>query len=362
MRPLLLSKGLCFAFGVIAALAFAAVSITINSTPTPHSFDGWAAVLQQGRQAASKVQLSVAPTIPGGPGNAPRLRYSVAACGPTPFKGVLLLGKDARLDDFHVIAPPAPISGPEPTRPGEPTSVRRTLKLLDVSTGLFLTYSDTQIVRLSLPATKCITTYDDEREPGFFGAAAAVEGSSESAVQIRSEGPLGLWTGPRSTQSWPYLGTLPGVSPYNLGEFRFVRGLSRGAWSRPPGSQFTVDVGALAEKAAVDFARPAPSSSTSLRWSQTQPYAAIARLTDTDSLGEWQTYLVLATIALSIGASFLAALLLRSPNPIDSNAERAKSAGGSTTAPDKLAHPSLGSLVVLALLVWIIERSRNSPN
>lgn len=360
MRRPSLSEGLCFAFGIFAAVAFWAVSVTVNSTPSPPSFDGWVAVLQQRRHASSMVKVTVTPTVPGGLGGTPRVRYSVAVCGPTPFRGVLLLGRDARISNLHVIAPPASVNGPEPTQPGEPISARRTLKMLDVSAGLFLTYDDTQVIRLALPATKCaLTRQEYSREGSFFGAAAVVEGNAESAVETRSQGPLGLWTGPRSTQSWPYLGGFPGVSPYNLGEFRFVRGLRQGPWSRPSGSQFAVDVGSLAEKATVDFARPTPSSSTSLSWNQAQPYAPIARLTDTDSLGVWQTYLVLSTIALAVGASFIAALLLRAPKSAPEVKLRyATDTSKSAMSVGGPAWSSQGWVIGLVLLVWIFKRSR----
>ncbi len=351
-------RGICLAFGVIAAVAFWAISITIDSTPTPSSFDGWVVALQKGRNPVSRINLSISPEIPGGAGSNPRLRYSIAACGPAPFRGALLLGGNARLNDLQFAAPPTPISSPEPTQLEESTEASRTLRMLDVSTGRSFTYSNVQVVRLALPAVDCIPTAGNGSETAFFGAAAVITGIAGEAVEAHSHGPLGLWTGPQSTQSWPHIGMLPGVDPHSLGEFRFVQGLKRGAWSRPSASRFNVDVGSLAEKATVDFARPAPSSSTSLSWNQPEPYAAIARVTDENALGTWRTYLVLATIALAIGASFLAAPLLRPHGSDELSAEREKNVWESPPASAQRARGLLGSLIVLTLLVRLIGRNR----
>lgn len=229
--------------------------------------------------------------------------------------------------------------------------------MLDVSTGRFFIYPSAQVVRLGLPAVDCVPTAGSGNETAFFGAATVITGIAGKPVEAYSHGPLDLWTGPQSTQSWPHIGVLPGVDLHSLGEFRFVQGLKRGAWSRPSASRFNVDVGSLAEKATVDFARPAPSSATSLSWSQPEPFAAIARVTDENALGTWRTYLVLATIALAIGASFLAAPLLRPHGSYKLGAEREKNVWESPPASAKRASGLLGSLIVLTLLV-LIGRNR----
>lgn len=342
-----------FLLGTVAAVAFWAISLTIDSTPTPASFNGWIVVLEQGSNPASRVNVSIAPDSPGGAGDTPRLRYLVAACGPTPFRGALLLGGNARLDNLQAVIPPAPSSKRDSGRPGETAHAIRTLKMLDVSTGRLHTYSDVQVVRLALPATACAPPGGEEAN--FFGAVKVVAGDAGQAVAAHSHGPLAIWTGPRSTQTWPYIGALPGVDPHSLGEFRFVQGLNKGAWLRPPGSRFNVDVGSLTEKAMVDFARPAPSSSTSLSWSRSEPYAAIARLTDTSSLGSWQTYLVLATIALTIGASSIAALFLRQPHPQRTEHEQG---GEQSAAFERQPRASLTVLVLFVLLVRLAGRIR----
>jgi len=347
---------------VLSAICFAAVSITVNSSPSPRAFDGWIAVLQKGRFPASQVKLSIGPEAPGGLGDEPRLRYAVTACGPRPFIGALLLGKDARLDDLEVVAPPAPTSGPAPTRSNEAIATIRKLRMFDVSTGRLLTYPGIQVLRLALPVTPCASSDRGGRDAPFFGTVAAVTGNARAAVEARSHGPLGIWTGPRSTQSWPYLGALPNIGFQNLGEFRFMQGLGRGPWARPAGAYFDVEVGSLTERARVDFARPTPASSTSLSWSETEPYAPIARLTNEESLGTWQTYLVLSTIALAIGASFIADLILRRRRPTPMPAKRRETADAPLRSPQAERPALLVNLALIAVLLALVKKLRKQSD
>ncbi len=339
--------------GLASVLAFAAVSMTVNSLPTPREFDGWIAVLQQGRSRASQVKVSVSPEIPGGSGDAPVLRYAVAACGPKPFQGALLVGGAARLRGLHVIAPPAPVSGPAPTANGEPIGPIRNLKMLDARTGSFLTYRDVQTIRLALPASPCVGTSPASGD--FWGAAAVVEGHARAPVEMQARGPLGLWSAPRSTESWPYLGGLPGIDSNYAGEFRFVHGVHGGRWSKPR-STYSVSVGALTEKATVDFARPTPSSSTALEWEQPVPFAAIARVTDAEALGSWQNYLVTASIALAVGASLVAAIALRHTRPKRLQAPSDDSRQPATSERYREKGRSCGSAPLLAVTVLLVLR------
>lgn len=349
-------EGVLLVFSVLAIAAFWAISVTINSTPTPPRFEGWIAVLQHGRGSESEINLTVSPASAGGSGEMPRLVYSVAACGPAPFRGVLLLGEDARLADPQRAEPAPPDSGSDPDRHKLRAVEVQTLRMLDVGTGTELSYRDVQIVRLAIPAVDCVPPVPGELESAFFGAAMVVSGRARGAVETHSHGPLGIWAGPRSTQSWPYLGSLPGVDPRMLGEFRFEQGLARGAWRRPLKSQFNVDVGALTERATVDFARPTPSSVTSLNWSQTEPYSAVARVTDEEALGSWKTFLVFATIALGVGASFLAALLLGLLKPSEVGQDQTTENKGET--PPSSTRDRLTTLVAVVLLVKLLKSRR----
>jgi hypothetical protein len=71
-----------------------------------------------------------------------------------------------------------------------------------------------------------------------------------------------------------------------------------------------VYVGALTERAAVEFARPTPSDLTALRWDGLPGLRPAARLVNSDEMTAWQQRLVLATILLSIGGSVVASFLL----------------------------------------------------
>lgn len=349
-------EGVLLVFSVLAIAAFWAISVTINSTPTPPHFEGWIAVLQRGRDSESEINLAVSPALAGGSGDMPRLVYSVAACGPAPFRGVLLLGEDARLADLRRAGPAPPNSGSDLDRHRVRLGEVQTLRMFDVSTGTELTYRDVQIVRFAIPAAHCLPRIPGEPESPFFGTAMVVSGRARGAVETYSHGPLGVWAGPRSTQSWPYLGSLPGIDPRSLGEFRFDQGLAPGAWRRPSRSQFNVDVGALTEKATVDFARPTPSNATSLNWSQTEPYSAVARVTDEEALGSWKTFLVFATIALGVGASFLAALFLGLLKPSEDNQDQAAESKGGT--PPSSTRDRLTTLVALVLFVKLAKWRR----
>jgi hypothetical protein len=306
------------AFAGCGALAFAAVSITIDGVATPGPAEGWIAVLQRGENASSEVNLTILPVTAGAVGPSPEVQIAASVCGPKAFEGALLLGGKSRLRRLRVLSPPAPIDGPSPTRPGHPIVETRDLRFLDASTQAFVTEGSVQVVRLALPAIHCAVPFTpNARQPGFVGAAAVVTGSMSLRVQNRWKAPLNLWPGPRLAQTWPYIGALPFISTRDLGEYRFVQGLS-GRWSRPARSYFGVDVGALKNQASVDAARPSLASSTELSWSSSEPFAATARLTITDELRWWQSALIVATIWLAVGGSLLAALLLellRSPEP-----------------------------------------------
>jgi hypothetical protein len=73
---------------------------------------------------------------------------------------------------------------------------------------------------------------------------------------------------------------------------QFVRGL-HGSWSRPANSVFEIDVGGLNPRAVVDFARPSLGSSTDLAWRRSEPFAAMAALTDSEAARRWQTWLTI---------------------------------------------------------------------
>jgi hypothetical protein len=328
---------------------FALTSIAVNDAPTPRVFHGWAVVLQKNAPSATRVQLAIAPVVPGGYGAVPAVRYSVAACGREEFHGVLLLGGQARLDDVRTVGPPG--SPPAP----RPTTIRH-LRLDDGPAGGPIELGDVQAIRVNLPATRCIEpfTTDDRRDPAFFGTVVELGGRLRGPVQRWSWTPLGIRRPPRAAQAWPLIGTLPNVNPGLLGVFRFGSKLP-GTWSRASQSYFRVDVGALDAKGTVDFARPEPTSATSLSWVSTRPFAAAARVTNNDNLTAWQSLLLAAAIWFGIGGSVIAAFAFEFVRPSSHNpATTALPASGGTSN----CTPPASWLVMLAIVVSAIVTRR----
>jgi hypothetical protein len=105
------------------------------------------------------------------------------------------------------------------------------------------------------------------------------------------------------------MGTLPDVPFGKLGVFRGLSGL-RGDWSIPRRRYVGVDVGTLISASSIELARPEPQPGDELAWREAQPFAATARLVETDDLSAWQQGLVAATLALGIGGAILATLVL----------------------------------------------------
>jgi hypothetical protein len=91
--------------GAASIAVFAAVSATVNGEPPTSPYEGFVTVLQPESSSfsADQVKLIAAAAVPGGPGQNPAVSYSVNVCGRQPFKGVLVVGGDARLSDLSGI-------------------------------------------------------------------------------------------------------------------------------------------------------------------------------------------------------------------------------------------------------------------
>ena len=199
---------------------------------------------------------------------------------------------------------------PGPIGDGEsviPLPDLRTLPIRDQGTGTRTTHSPVQVFRISLPRTPCRVPFTpDASKPAFVGATVAVQGPLEGRVQRPSFAPAGLWP-LRHAQSWPLMGSAPELHPNSVGAFEFGPALP-GLWARPFQSYFSVGVGSLDAKAAVDFARPEPASATALSWTQSKPFQAAARVTDNDNFGRWQLAALGASVWFTLGGAVLAAL------------------------------------------------------
>ncbi len=342
-------RTLLVVWSVVGVVVFALATLTLNSTPVPPEFDGWAAIFVRDKPSTSRTFLNIVPLEPGGYGAHPRVAYNISACGRRPFVGLLMLQGDARLR--------------EPTSsPGNENSENRELTLLpqvtrlsiqDLSFDARLAASRLQVWRIRLPQMACRFPFQPESDaPPFVGTAAGVSGRLEGRLVRHSFAPLGL-APVRHTQSWPLLGQILGLGPQDLGAFRFGPPL-QGEWARVPQSYYRLSVGSLDAKATVDFARPAPSNSEELSWTRSVAFTAKARVTNLDNLGLWQTIAVVGGIWLGIGGSILATLIYEATQrPVD-----APPLAMASQAPVPARPISRRSWVGLAVLAFAIVRRR----
>lgn len=288
------------AFTLCIGGIFAAVSATVNGQPSSEQFKGWITVLQQGSKIGGdqEVMLSATALSPEIQNQHPQLRYSVAACGGGSFRGKLVLGGDARLTDVQ--AGPASASAIR----NEPNFIIRD-PLSNSNSNLELgAVQILDIEMVDLP--ECIPRSSlGQDDLGFSGVAQDVVGLAGAPIQRKWEGLW--WNGPRTTQVWPLVGTMSGVPVGLNGVFEGVNGL-RGPWTIPT-KRLYVYGGAVSSRSTIDIARPELSSDTGLHWIKTQPFTPSVRLTDVETMSNWQQSLVVATIALGIGGSLFASLV-----------------------------------------------------
>ena len=347
--------------GLGSIVAYAATSATINGEPSLRYFQGWIAVLQSVDEPPDhQVKLDVVASVPGAPGDHPELTYTLAVCGDRPFKGMLILGGDARLTNIRTIHSLQGTVGTSPDAPQLSAIEELTdVTLLDVSSNETIDLGPVQVVPLaSTRAARCFSPYSSDHPPGFFmGDAQIITGLAMAPVQRQFR--LGWWIGPRSSQVWPLVGAIPGVSLNDLGVFNGVRGL-QGQWMRPPQQYVHVDVGSLTARVLIDQVRPPPTSATGLVWDVTKPVQPTALLTNVDVMSGWQQGLVAAAIGLGIGGSLLASLLfeLGRPsarlNPVALVA--APSAEPGTQRVQRGRHLWFSTLMLIAVSVLLLAR------
>ena len=292
--------------GAASIASYAAVSATVNGEPPTSPYQGFVTLLQPAGSSFSvdQVKLMAAATVPGGPGQKPALSYGLAVCGTQPFSGTLLIGGSARLSGLSGF----------PTLGGNTAGVSSSVENLpdltfqDEGTGAVIDLGPVQAVSLTMAAPgKCASAYSTKQpEPLFLGQGQLISG--QAAAPVERQWRLGWWDGPRSSEAWPLIGNLPGISDQDLGSFLALDGL-HGAWVRPLDQYNTVSVGGLKANASVDEAQPTLSSDTDLNWDSAQPLQPNAIVTNTLSMSRWQNWLVWAGIFLGIGGSLLASLL-----------------------------------------------------
>lgn len=295
-RPLVI-----FVVGVLSIVPFALISLTVNGQPSTRQFDGWIAVLQPTDAPMNdQVGLYVSPVVPGAPGAHPALDYTVAACGPHPFSGALLIGGNARLSDLSQVE----LAGPHSVQ--SPIHNLPDLEIGDEATDQILNLGSAQLVDLAFPtAIPCYST-PGSSSSSVSGVAQEFTGYADASVQNRWA--LAWWGSPRQSQEWPLLGEFPGTDTHDLGGFEDITGLT-GSWSRPLQESLSVSVGSLTDETSVDIALPASTDPLGLGWTMWAPFQPSAQLTDTNAMARWQEMLVYAGIALGLGGGLLASLL-----------------------------------------------------
>lgn len=304
--------------GVSAVLWFAEVSWRVSSFPPADEFPGWVAVLSRGLWAEGQVTLSADALEPGASGTRPGVTYTVAACGPRRFEGVLLLGGAARLDELK--------------RPGAGARNIADLRVYDVATGMDIPLGPVQSIPVALRSTRCASRFSRSGEGVFTGAATDVTGHIAAPLRRKATGLLGLWDGSREAQTWPLVGTMPGIARGALGVFRFSDRSLAGNWARPLHEYLRVSVAAsFTNSAQVELARPDLARDGSFAWSGTAPFEPHARLVNEARMAALQQQLIAATIWLAIAGSLVASLLFAwlRPQPAAAVAPADREAGRS---------------------------------
>ena len=293
------------AFGLVSILVFYLVSVTVFSQPDMSEHQGWVEVLQPlGEvQDGQQLLLRAGASSPGAPGEHPEIRYSVVVCGGQRFRGVLLLGGDARLGDASAVDPR-----------NSPVRVEQFTNLAIGPPGRPVSLGPVQFVQLNVEQPlECSSEGSTEVGQFFAGSPTEVSGLALGPIQRTSR--IGWWSGPHSGQAWPVVGGVPGLPPGLLGEYEATEGLS-GSWQRLPSQRNVVTGGGLTGQAAIGFARPALTDPSELAWeSSVEPLHPIAQVSDLDALNAWQQAQVAAGIGLGIGGSLLAGLLLTGDRP-----------------------------------------------
>ncbi|HEX8870388.1 MAG TPA: hypothetical protein VF821_32285, partial [Lentzea sp.] len=91
---------LMFVIGMASIGWYSLVAGVVNAQPPTTPFDGWVSVLRStGGSGPEQLVLRAVAVEPGVRGDRPRVSFSVLACGERPFRGVLVLAGQARLDD-----------------------------------------------------------------------------------------------------------------------------------------------------------------------------------------------------------------------------------------------------------------------
>jgi hypothetical protein len=339
----------------ISIAGYVALSLTVNGLPPYRPFPGWVAVLQPSSQPfGDQVQLMV---LSDAIGAHPLVGYTVAACGPHPYRADLLIGGSAQLADIRRI--PAQFAAALP-----PLRAQR-LPDLQLGYGMPLDFGPVQLIHISLPQFTCLPS-GSPAATGISGASEGIAGYAAAPFQQTWSGPLGWWHGPHTTQAWPLTGTLPGIT--TGGVFTGLAGLV-GEWIRPD-ADIKISTPAVPLDQSIDFSIPEPVDPGELSWFATDAINPIARLTDTSSLTLLQDWIVVFAVGLGIGGSMLASLLFEWLRPHPSQTVPRSATGPAGAAPAPLSRrlpipvpavvPARRIFLLGALLILVWARRRRA--
>jgi len=214
--------------GVGSMVGYAVLSLVASAQPSTSPNPGWVAVLQPGASSeVGEILLRAEAAEPGAPGGHPSLVYSVLACGDQPFRGLILLGGQARLDTIVVSNEHMVTSTDQAPTAAHVTAVP------DLALGF-----GGEVWHLG-PVQE-IPIVVDQPTPclGATGADQQFMDGTGTTVSGLAQGPIqrtgSFWriNGPHTSQVWPLIGGFPTALPGALGLFTGVDGL-QGTWSIP---------------------------------------------------------------------------------------------------------------------------------
>jgi hypothetical protein len=298
--------------GVGSAVAYVALTATINGLPPYHPFNGWVAVLQPSNErGGDQVSLEVASEASAFPNGHPLVGYTVTVCGSHAYTGELLIGGDAKFTSYVPLPPPAQ---------GEPTPTVHRLsdlafELGGQSPGYDLGAVQDLPIRLNY-VPPCVAASGSQ---GEFGEGREVMGYISAPIQQSWMAPFQLWLGPVASQAWPLTGEFPGPPSGVIGQFTAISGL-RGSWDRAAPLYLHVYTIDLPLTETINSALPATTDPSTLDWRGSNSLWPLARLTDTNYLSNLQTGTAICTVFLTITGAWLATLTFEWLNPRRSSA------------------------------------------
>lgn len=280
-----------------SAIAYVALTATINGLPPYHPFPGWVAVLQpSSERSGDKVDLEVTSDATAGH---PLVGYTVAVCGPHPYRGELLIGGEAELTEDIRAFPTPPAGVTEPTLHRLPDLMLKFAGQPSFDLGAVQALP----IRLGY-VPPCVVT-----SGGQFGGGSAqgIAGLISAAIEQHWNAPFRLWSGPVASQAWPLTGTLPWLLSGEVGQFTAVTGL-RGSWDLAFPQYVHVHNIYLPLTDTINSAVPVTTDPGTLDWRNSSWIRPLARLTNINYLSTLQTEAAICLVCFGVAGAWLASL------------------------------------------------------